>query len=259
MEESVGEVLTVAMEAGKVMLENGAETFRVEDTMKRIASHYGVRESDFFVLTNGIFTSGTETNGNSFARVKYIPVNSPNLSKVVAINQLSREIARDKYTLKEAREEIERIKRMNAKTTLERLSATSLSAACFALLFSGTLKDGLVALIAGLFLGLFIEFISKPHLSKITSNLIGSALVTSICLIFHHYGLSDNMNAMIAGSIIPLIPGIPFVNGIRDIGNGDYLSGMVRLLDAIFVFICIAVGVGVILALYSRIQGGLFL
>ena len=64
------------------------------------------------------------------------------------------------------------------------------------------------------------------------------------------------MNAMIAGSIMP---GIPFVNGIRDIGNGDYLSGMVRLLDAIFVFICIAVGVGVILALYSRIQGGLFL
>ena len=50
-------VLLVSMEAGKIMLENGAEIFRVEDTMKRIAASFGVNDENFFVLSNGIFSS----------------------------------------------------------------------------------------------------------------------------------------------------------------------------------------------------------
>ena len=36
------DVLEVASEAGHILLENGAEISRVEDTMERISSHYGV-------------------------------------------------------------------------------------------------------------------------------------------------------------------------------------------------------------------------
>ena len=32
------------------------------------------------------------------------------------------------------------------------------------------------------------------------------------------------MNHMIIGAIIPLIPGIPFTNGIRDLADGDYIG-----------------------------------
>ena len=53
------EVLEVAAEAGHILLENGAEISRVEDIMSRIASHYGVDSGSFFVLSNGIFTTGT--------------------------------------------------------------------------------------------------------------------------------------------------------------------------------------------------------
>ena len=35
------EVLDFASEAGRILLENGAEISRVEETMERIASHYG--------------------------------------------------------------------------------------------------------------------------------------------------------------------------------------------------------------------------
>ena len=35
--KEVNHILSVAMEAGKIMLENGAEIYRVEDTMDRIA------------------------------------------------------------------------------------------------------------------------------------------------------------------------------------------------------------------------------
>ena len=64
---------------------------------------------------------------------------------------------------------------------------------------------------------------------------------------------------MIGGSVIPLVPGVAFVNGIRDIGDEDFISGAVRLLDAMLVFICIAVGVATVLICFEKIVGGVLL
>ena len=64
---------------------------------------------------------------------------------------------------------------------------------------------------------------------------------------------------MIIGAIIPLIPGVSFTNGIRDIADGDYISGVVRLLDTLLVFLCIAVGVGGVFTVYRHISGGMLI
>ena len=64
---------------------------------------------------------------------------------------------------------------------------------------------------------------------------------------------------MIIGSIMPLIPGVGFVVSIRDIVNGDYLSGFIRLLDALLVFFCIALGVALTLAAFELLTGGTLL
>ena len=62
--------LDLAYEAGSILLENGAEISRVEETMRRIASHYGVEDESFFVLSNGIMATG-----------KTMPAPSSSLSK----------------------------------------------------------------------------------------------------------------------------------------------------------------------------------
>ena len=64
---------------------------------------------------------------------------------------------------------------------------------------------------------------------------------------------------MIIGSIIPLVPGVAFTNGIRDLADGDYISGAVRLLDAVLVFLCVAIGVGAMFLIYHRVFGGIVL
>ena len=43
-------VLDAAMEAGHILLQNGAEIARVEETMQRICEYYGVDTGEFFVL-----------------------------------------------------------------------------------------------------------------------------------------------------------------------------------------------------------------
>ena len=98
-EQDLNKVLETSMEAGKIMLENGAEIFRVEDTMKRISQAFGIKEGNFFVLSNGIFTTGLDGKEKKcFAKVEQIPVHGADLLKVIEINQLSRESCEGKYT-----------------------------------------------------------------------------------------------------------------------------------------------------------------
>jgi uncharacterized membrane protein YjjP (DUF1212 family) len=55
---------------------------------------------------------------------------------------------------------------------------------------------------------------------------------------------------------MPLVPGVAFTNGIRDIADSDYISGAVRMIDALLVFLSIAAGVGFVLSVYHRLTGG---
>ncbi len=58
-------------------------------------------------------------------------------------------------------------------------------------------------------------------------------------------------------TIMPMIPGVAFVNAIRDIADTDFLSGLVRMIDALLVFVYIAIGVGVTLSIYNTMMGGI--
>ena len=51
------EILEFTLEAGRVLLANGGEIFRVQETMQRIAKSYGAQNFNVYVLTNGLFAS----------------------------------------------------------------------------------------------------------------------------------------------------------------------------------------------------------
>ena len=134
--------------------------------------------------------------------------------------------------------------------------ASGLGSAAFCYLFGGNLWDSIAAFLVGLVLYGYVLQISSPHLSKIVGNIGGGALVTVLCGIMYLTGFGKHLNYMIIGSIMPLVPGVPFTNAIRDIADGDYISGAVRMLDALLVFLCIAIGVGMGIAVMSRLTGG---
>ena len=124
------------------------------------------------------------------------------------------------------------------------------------LLAGGGPVDSIAAFVAGLLLYIYVLKISVPYLSKIVGNIFGGMLVVLMSLACYHIGLGINLSYMISGTIMPLVPGVAFTNGIRDIANGDYISGAVRLLDAILIFLCIAIGMGAVFMVYHTLTGG---
>lgn len=248
------DVLEVASEAGHILLENGAEISRVEDTMERISSHYGVHTGHFFVLSNGIFTT---SSSNKYANVEFIPIRGIQLSKVVEVNRLSYRIAADKVSLTQARAELDAIRDEPMKPAWEQIVGSAFGAAGFCAVFGGGFMDCAAAFVVGTLLYLFLLFVSSRYLSKIVGGICNSLVATLLCLASYRLGFGSSLSNIIIGAIMPLIPGVPFVNGVRDLADSDYIAGTTRLTDAMLGFFCIALGVGTSFVLDGSIFHGM--
>ena len=272
------DVLDAAMTAGHILLENGAEIFRVEETIDRICHHFGVQSENAFVLSNGIFLTSGDEHEKRFARVEHIPVRGAQLHRVAAVNQLSREIEEGKYTLPEIREKLEQIRNAPGASKRTLVLMSGLGSGCFCLMFGGMWQDCVAAFVIGCLLYLYLLWLNG-RCSKIVENIGGGKIILggsffffhipvgkdirqiiNVCsLLFIHMPFEMDMSHMISGSIMPLVPGLAFTNGIRDIADGDYISGTVRMIDAVLVFLSVAAGVGCVLSIYHHLTGGIML
>ena len=264
-QHDLSEVLEVASIAGHILLENGAEISRVEDIMARISTYFGVDKGNFFVLSNGIFTTGSNGGkvekaggqASTYANVEFIPIRPIQLQKVVEVNQLSYDISAGKCSLEEARTRLEKIRSTPAKHIWEQTLGSAMGAAGFCAVFGGGWMDCAAAFLVGCLLYMFIFLVSGRYMSRIVGGICNALLATLLCLLCHRIGFGSSLANIIIGAVMPLIPGVPFVNGVRDLANGDYLAGLTRLTDALLGFFCIAIGVSVGFMLDGALFNGL--
>ena len=174
---------------------------------------------------------------------------------MTAVNQLSREIVEGQHTPAQARERLLEIQNMPPKPKLHQILASGIGSGCFCFLFGGDPVDSLVAFTAGIVLYLYLLLLVRGRLSKIASNISGGALVTLFSIVLYQCGIGHHLGEMIIGSIIPLVPGVAFTTAIRDIADEDYIAGAVRMLDALLVTFCIAMGVGLVMMAWHHLGG----
>lgn len=261
--------MQLATEAGHILLENGAEISRVEETMERIAAAYGVEDESFFVLSNGIIATGQH-----YARAEFIPIKGTQLSKVVELNQLSREVERRRQEsqsgpcrrdagapmpVPELASRLQAIRTAPGKPAWEIILGIALGVSAFSILFGGSLIDSVATLACGLLLGTFMAYVT-PHLSRLIGNVAGGLVGGLLCILavlLLSPSATLHLPNMIIGTIIALVPGVPFTNGMRDLANEDYIAGTTRLTDAFLAFLCIALGVALAFIVEGLFAGGI--
>lgn len=253
------EVLTLAVEIGDLLLRNGAEVYRVEDTIMHILKSFDIKDFDVYGLSNGIFASAEENTDDACSVIRHVPLGSVHLGRIAALNQLSRELCAKECTIEEAWERIEQCKSIPEATKPVQAFFCGLGSGCFAYLFGGTVLDSLIAFIVGVILQLFLIKLNKRSSPKFIVNILGSGLVTTLSLLFLNAGLPVLYDKIIIGAIMPLVPGIALTTSIRDLFNGDYVSGMIHLMAALLTAFCIAVGVGAVITIYQYLPGGVIL
>lgn len=261
-EGNVSVVLEVAIKAGRLLIENGAEISRVEDIMERIAAHYGVDTADFYVLSNGLFTSGTshEKDGSTpriYAKVLTVPIRSMQFAKVIEVNRLSYSIASGKYTLEEADRELDRIRNLPAQPILERILVSAFGTGTFGAVFGGGFLECASCFVVGLLSAIFSIFISSRYLSRIVATIFDAVVMSLLCIVFYRIGFGRSLSNLMIGAVMLLVPGLAFVNGVRDLANSDYLAGLTRMTDAMLSFLCISIGVTCGFMLDGSLSGGI--
>ena len=244
------EILDFVSDVGRLLLENGAETYRVEDTIGRILKSLNITNSETFATSTGLFVCI-----QNHTKVNRIKKRSMNLERISEINNLSRKFVSKEIDLIEAKEKLKIIENSNLYPLP--LVTLSIGITCFffSLLFKGGIYDAISAFIVGFLLNIFTTFLSKKNISNFLQICLGGLFVAIISLINLNIGIGKDVNNVIISSVMPLVPGVCFTNAIRDIFEGDYISGGSRIFEAIVTAVSIAIGVGVVLLVWLNIFG----
>ena len=243
----------IAIGAGELVLENGGETYRAEDTVVHVATALGAKEASAFVTPTVVMFSYVDENGKHHSYLRRIFKRGTNLSRLSQINKLSRRLVLRGKTSnpKMVKEQLRRINSSPVYPDPLIVFMAALSSALFTLMFDGSWLDAFWSFIIGGILRIILIPLGKTSLGQnsfmvsLLSGAILSVLTDFICLT----PMSVNANLILVGAIMQCVPGLALVNGIRDIISGDLVSGGARLLDAFMIAAGLSIGsaTGVIL------------
>ena len=162
--------------AGEIMLESGAETWRVEDTMLRMLKMSKLKTAEVFAMTTGFTVTLDDPSMDSMTVVRRIENRSMNLERVDRINQISRNFCCGAMTVEEMFREVKKIYREPGDTRAHLLGYMILTTG-FTLMFGAAVPDAVVAAAAGLISGLGVWGCRKIHLHVFLVNAIGAFLI----------------------------------------------------------------------------------
>jgi uncharacterized membrane protein YjjP (DUF1212 family) len=252
MEESQ-RILKVAVSIGETLLKSGSEIYRVQETIERVLQAYGIEDFNVYVLSNGIFATVHEERPDHCSMLRNVPLGGSHLGRIAQLNQLSREICNNEWSPQQAQERLAECQRMPSVHGWPRLLATGMGCTCFTFMVGGQFWEMVTAFLQGIMLQLFLSAAQRRNVSKFVIDIVGSALITVFSLLLVHFGANIKQDTVVIGSIVILLPGVALTTSIRDLFNGDYLSGGIRLMDALLTAICIATGVGGAIIIYQML------
>lgn len=250
---STSKILYLVGLAGRIMLENGGETYRAEDICKYICYAYGIDDVESIALPIGIFISVGDEKSGETTLIKRIKKRSINLDKLDKLNNLSRKISSGNINIEDAIIELKEIDKplVYKKHKWLKFSYEGLSAGFFSLLFFGGFFEFICAFIAGLLVTLVTEKLVKIESHPFFVALIGGVIISSVAFIFQLMPINIDSKIAIISGMMPLLPGLAMTNAIQDAMRGDLVSGLARGAEAIIIATSLAIGVGMILSISS--------
>ena len=248
-------LLDLATDLGYELAMCGAETFRVEESVSRVLSSYGIA-SEVFAIPNYLIVTVMMEDGTPITRMRRIGSHGNDLDSVEKFSGLSRAYCSQRPEPKEAQRwmEVTRSQRLTYPVPVIYLGYF-LGALGFGLLFGGNFLDGLCAGICGILVGLVIRFLDAQDTNQFFRTIAASFLMALLAYAFGAMGIAKNPDAITIGALMILVPGLLFTNAMRDIIYGDTNSGIFRLVQVVFTALAIALGTAAAWHLTSGFYG----
>lgn len=235
-------LLDFATDFGYELSMSGAETYRVEESVHRMLSAYGV-ECEVFAIPNSLIVSITSPEGHPLTYMRRMGIHGNDLDSVERYSALGRRICAEKPDPEQAMQLLQECRNQRREHhPLAVLLGYFLASAAFGIFFGGNLLDAFIGGIGGALSGAFIMFMDRFKANNFFQTMLGSFPLAFFPYFCGAMGLIANPDAAIIGAVMTLIPGLLFTNAMRDIIFGDTNSGVNRIVQVLLIALAIACG-----------------
>ncbi len=244
-------LLITTTEIGFQLLKNGAETYRVEDSVTHVLKAYSdnVADINVFAIPNYLIISITTKDQITYTKTKRVLHRGQNIDRIVKINSLCRYITQHKPEISYINEQLELIGNLKRYPLSFELFSSCLTAGVFTLFYKGSAFDAIWALVIGALIKINTTVMKKFKMNFFTTIIFNSFIIAVFAVVPYRFGVSLHYDSIIIGCFMLLVPGVAITNSARDFIAGDLLSGTLRLFEAFLIATCIALGSGVALSL----------
>ncbi len=235
------ELLRTALDVAEHTLRCGGDVRRVEETIIRICTAFGAAHTEAFTITSVIVASVRMPDGSHSQQMRRVYGNSNNLSTLETINSISRSLCERQITLAEARDAVKEARRKMAYPLWVYYLGAVFAAGGFAVFFGGSLMDALAAALCGIVVTWLDRHIFSNK-NQIAVTALSSFIAGLFAALLVFGGVGDNVEKVMIGAIMLLIPGVALSVSLQDLFSGELLSGTLRFVHAILLALSVALG-----------------
>ena len=244
----VGNVL---LDVGAALMSSGASTHRTRLTLERLANGLGFKIELLITQRALMVTVVDDEQEHFFSRLKRTSPHGVNFKIVSGISRMSWRVLEENWSVEQIEVELRRLKKLPHYPRWVVLTVVGLAGAAFCRIFGGGFLDMLVAF-AATFAGLFVRQTAvhkkfNPYISIYFASLTASLIAGSA----EFFAIGSNYDAAFSTSVLFLVPGVPMINAVTDMMDGNIQNGTVRLFNGLIIAFAIAMGVFTVRALFN--------
>ena len=244
-------LLKCVLDAGELILKSGGEINRVEDTMTRMCRAYGFLQIEVFAISSFMFLTVTTEDERVLTQTRRVKGYDTNLQRVDRMNQLARQVCAAPLEPESLEEKIREIQELKVRSHGCMSVFYGEIAAVFAVFYGGGATEAAVAGAVGICLYFLLHFLENLLENGILRYAFCSGAGSLVLCLIREAGIDFMADAVSMGNIMLLIPGLIFTNSIRDMLNGDTMTGLLRVCESLLRTVAIAAGFIFVMTLFG--------
>lgn len=235
------DIIELCLWAGQMLLQSGANSFRVEESIHRFGTGLGCDWLDIVIRTESITI--TASSGNEFRtktrRVVHVGIN---MARMIAINKLSRDVEKGLCTRQQVRAQLNKITEIKNYNRWVVVVMVGIACAAFSQLFGGDWPVFGITFVAASVAMLVRQQLGKLHFNPFIIVTICAFVAGLIASIANLPNLTNVPESALTASVLLLVPGVPLINSSHDFVRGYMSNGITRGVLGLIISLCIALG-----------------
>ena len=249
--QKLKEITVFIADYASVLLGSGVHCTRVIRNSKRICESFGLDIKMTVFASSIILTLIDQAEDEMCTEVVVIPQVPVSFELNAELSALSWRAHDNPTTIGELRAEYEALLARPRLNSWIVTFMVSLANACFCRLFEGNLGAMAVVFVTT-FIGFrFLRFLKKNRIDHFLAVLLVSFVSSALASLSVFFDSVD-ANIAVATSVLFMVPGVPMITGVIDILENHTLIGFARLMRAVLIVLCLAVGLSISMVIFQK-------